>query len=182
MFRDIIDEKMKTIFKKRKTIAQMKIVKEKKVHIKSIKFNFIELIHLRKIVVQIVSFRLMYTVVCSTMNVFIDDVKIKTLFNNDVKIYYMSKRLTDATQLFIRQKINIVMINFIDERARFFNICESIFVNIKNIIISIFIFVIEHSNHDLFLDHFFQRIVRMNVVNINNDSLKMILYLLNDEK
>ena len=30
MFCDIINKKMKTIFKKRKTIAQMKIVKEKK--------------------------------------------------------------------------------------------------------------------------------------------------------
>ena len=30
MFHDIIDEKMKTIFKKRKTIAQMKIIKKKK--------------------------------------------------------------------------------------------------------------------------------------------------------
>ena len=51
MFRDIIDEKMKMMFKKRKMIVQMKIVKEKKMHVKSIKFNFIELIHLKKIVV-----------------------------------------------------------------------------------------------------------------------------------
>ena len=51
MFRDIIDEKMKTMFKKRKAVAQMKIVKEKKMHVELIKFNFIESIHLRKIVV-----------------------------------------------------------------------------------------------------------------------------------
>ena len=51
MFRDIIDEKMKTMFKKRKTIAQMKIVKEKEMHVESVKFNFIELIHLKEIVV-----------------------------------------------------------------------------------------------------------------------------------
>ena len=50
MFHDIIDEKMKTMFKKRKTIVQMKIVKEKKVHVESIKFNFIEFVHLKKIV------------------------------------------------------------------------------------------------------------------------------------
>ena len=51
MFRDITDEKVKAVFKKRKVIAQKKIVKEKKMHVKSVKFNFIELIHLRKIVV-----------------------------------------------------------------------------------------------------------------------------------
>ena len=51
MFRDIIDEEVKVIFKKRKMIAQKKIVKEKKMHVKSMRFNFIELIHLKKIVV-----------------------------------------------------------------------------------------------------------------------------------
>ena len=50
MFRDITDEKVKTMFKKRKVIAQKKIVKEKKMHVKSVRFNFIESIHLRKIV------------------------------------------------------------------------------------------------------------------------------------
>ena len=73
------------------------------------------------------------------------------------------------------------MMNFIDERACFFNICESIFVNIKNIIISTFIFVIEHLNHDFF-DRFFRRIVWRNIINIHNNLLKIILYSLNDEK
>ena len=74
------------------------------------------------------------------------------------------------------------MISFTDERARFFDVCKSMLINIKNIIISISIFVIERSNHELFLNRFFQRIVRMNVVNMNNNSLKMMLHLLNDEK
>ena len=51
MFRDIIDEEIKTVFKKRKVIAQRKIMKEKKMHVKSVKFNFIESIHLKEIVV-----------------------------------------------------------------------------------------------------------------------------------
>ena len=160
----------------------MKIVKEKKMHVESIKFNFIESIHLKEIVVRVVFFRSMYVVVCSIMNVSIDDVKIKTLFDNDIKINCMLKRLIDATQLLIRQEINIIIMNFIDERARFFDVCESIFVNIENIIIFAFIFVIERSDHDFFLNRFFQRIVCMNVVNMNDDLLKMILHSLNDEK
>ena len=132
----------------------MKIVKEKKVYVESIKFNFIESIHLKEIVVRIVFFRLMYVVVCSTMNVSIDNVKIKMLFDNDIEINYMSKRLIDATQFFIRQEISIVMINFIDERIRFFDVYESIFVNIENIIISTFIFVIKRSNHDFLFNRF----------------------------
>ena len=142
------------MFKKREMIVQMKIVK-KKVHVKSVKFNFIELIHLRKIVVRVAFFRLIYVVVCSIMNVSINNVKIKTLFDNNVEINFISKKLTDATQFFIRQEINIVMMNFINERIRFFDVCKSILINIENIIISIFIFVIQYSNHDLLLDRSF---------------------------
>ena len=72
--------------------------------------------------------------------------------------------------------------NFTDERARFFDVCEFIFINIKNIIISIFIFVIKQSNHEFLLNDFFQRIVRINAVNIINNLLKIMLYSLNDEK
>ena len=89
------------------------------------------------------------------MNVSINDIKIKTLFNNDVKINCISKKLIDATQFFIRRKIYIVIRNFIDERICFFDVCELIFINIKNIIISIFIFMIERSDHDFLLDRFF---------------------------
>ena len=136
----------------------MKIVKKKKMHVESIKYNFIELIHLRKIISRVVSFRLIYIIVCLTMNVFIDDVKIKTLFNNDIEINYMLKRLIDATQFFIRQKINIVMMNFVDERVHFFDVYKSIFINIENITISIFIFVIERLNHDFLLNYFFNEL------------------------
>ena len=79
----------------------MKIVKEKKMHVKLIKFNFIESIHLKKIIARVVFFCSIYVVVYSMMNVSIDDVKIKMLFDNDVEINYMLKRLIDATQLFI---------------------------------------------------------------------------------
>ena len=114
MFRDIIDKEIKIMFKKQKAIVQMKIVKEKKMHVKLIKFNFIEFIYLRKIIARIVFFRLMYVVVCLIINVFINDVKIKTLFNNNVEITYILKRLIDATQFLIRQRINIVIMNFIN--------------------------------------------------------------------
>ena len=75
----------------------MKIVKEKKMHVESIKFNFIEFVHLKEIVVRIAFFRSIYIIVYLTINVFINDVKIKMLFDNDVEINYMSKKLIDAT-------------------------------------------------------------------------------------
>ena len=74
------------------------------------------------------------------------------------------------------------MISFINERARFFNIYKSIFINIESIIILIFIFVIKRSNYKLLFNRFFQRIIRINAVNMNDNSLKIILHLLNDQK
>ena len=50
MFRDIINEEVKAVFKKRKMITQRKIVKKKKMHVKLMKFNFIKSIHLKEIV------------------------------------------------------------------------------------------------------------------------------------
>ena len=70
-------------------------------HIKSIKFNFIESIHLRKIITSVAFFRSIYVVICFMMSVSIYDIKIKTLFNNDVKINCILKRLINTTQLFI---------------------------------------------------------------------------------
>ena len=124
----------------------------------------------------------MYAVVCLTISVSIENIKVKALFDNDVEVNCMSKRLTNSTQLFIRQNINIVMMNFTDERARFFDICESRLISIESIIILISIFVIKRSNHELLLNRFFQRIVCISVVNMNDNSLKMMLHSLNDEK
>ena len=74
------------------------------------------------------------------------------------------------------------MMSFTDERVCFFDVYESMFINIENIIISTSIFVIERLNHELLFNRFFQRIARINVVNINNNLLKMMLHSLNDEK
>ena len=51
MFRDINNEKIKTMFKKRKMIAQKRIMKEKKMHVQSVRFNSIEFIYLKEIVI-----------------------------------------------------------------------------------------------------------------------------------
>ena len=116
------------------------------------------------------------------MNVLIENIKIKALFDSNVEINCMLKKLTNLTQLFIRQEINIVIMNFINKRVCFLDIYESIFINIESIIISIFIFVIKRSNYEFLLDRFFQRIIRMNIVNMNNDSLKIMLRSLDNEK
>ena len=135
MFRNITNKKIKTMLKKRKIIALLKAMKKKKMHVNSIKFNLTKSVHLKKIVARVIFLRFMYVVIYLMMNVMIKNIKTKTMFDNEVKINCMFKRLIDAAQLFVRQNINIIMINVIDKRARFFNICEAISINIENIII-----------------------------------------------
>ena len=108
--------------------------------------------------------------------------KIKAMFNNETEINCMFKRLTNAAQLFMCQNINIIMINVINKRTRFFDVCEIVFININNITISIFVFVMKCSDHELLLKKIFQRVVCKSSINMNDKSFEMILYSLNKKK
>ena len=74
------------------------------------------------------------------------------------------------------------MVNVIDEQSRFFNMYKAVFINIDSIIISISIFVMKRSDHELFLKRFFQHTVYMSSININNELFERILYSLNEKK
>ena len=60
--------------------------------------------------------------------------------------------------------------------------CEAVFRNIDNITISISVFVVKRSNHELLLKRLFQRAARINSINMNDESLEMILHSLNEKK
>ena len=182
MFQSIIDEKIKTISKEKRIIAQSKDIKEKKVHVDSMRLSLTESVHLKEIVIRVVFLRLMYVVVCLIVSVMIENIKIKTMFNNEAEINCMFKWLIDVVQLFMRQNISIIMINVIDERTRFFNVCEAVFISIDSIIISISIFVVKRSDHELFLKRPFQRAACISFINMNNELFEMILHSLNEKK
>ena len=182
MFCSIIDEEIKTISKEKRIITQSKDIKEKKMHVDSMKLSSTKSMHLKEIVIRVVFLHFIYVVVCSIVNVMIENIKIKTMFNNEAEINCMFKRLIDVAQLFMCQNINIIIINVIDERTRFFNVCETVFINIDSIIISISVFVVKRSDHELFLKRLFQRAARMNSINMNDESLEMILHSLNEKK
>ena len=61
------------------------------------------------------------------------------------------------------------MINVIDERARFFDMCETVFISINSITILISVFVVKRLNYKLFLKRLFQRTARMSFINMNNE-------------
>ena len=151
-------------------------------HVDSMKFNSTKSVHLKNIVTRVTFLRFIYTVTYSIVNVTIENIKIKTIFNNEAEINCIFKWLIDAAQLSVRQNINIIMINVINERARFFDVCETVLISINSITISIFVFVVKRLNHELFLKWFFQRAARISFINMNNKLFKMILHSLNEKK
>ena len=151
-------------------------------HVNSIRLSSTKLIHLKKIVTCVVFLHFMYIVACSIVNVMIENIKVKAIFDNEAEVNCMFKRLIDAAQLSVRQNINIIVINVINERARFFNEFEIVFININSITISISVFVVKRSDHEFLLERFFQRAARMSSINMNDESLEMILHSLNEKK
>ena len=86
----------------------------------------------------------------------------------------MFKRLINIVPLFVHQNISIIIINIIDERVRFIDVCKTVFINIDSITISTSVFVVKRSDYELFLKEFVQRTARINFINIKNKSFKMI--------
>ena len=182
MFRNITNETIKTMSKKRKIIASSKTLKKKKMHVNLIRFNSTKSMHLKEIVIRVVFLCFMYIVVYSTMNVMIEDIKTKTMFNNKIEINCIFKRLIDVAQLLTRQEINIIIITIINEQTHFFDVYKMISINIENVIVSISVFIVKRLNYELFFKRFFQRAVCINFININNKFFKMILHSLNEKK
>jgi hypothetical protein len=111
----------------------------------------------------------------------IENVKIKILFDNEIEINCISKRLIDETELIVRHDIAMFMIIVIDDCAKFVNICDDLKVRLKNAHIIISIFVIEKSDHDLILRKFFERATRMSSVNMNDELLKLMIHFDDDD-
>ena len=151
-------------------------------HVDLIRFNSTKSVHLKEIMTRVTFLRFMYVVIYSIVNVMIENIKIKAMFDNGAEINCIFKRLIDAVQLLIRQNINITMINITDERARFFNTCKTVSINIDSNTISISVFVMKRSDHKLFWKRSFQCTTRINSINRNDESFEMILYSLNKKK
>ena len=82
----------------------------------------------------------------------------------------------------MHQNINIIIINVINERARFFDVCETVSISIDSIIISISVFVVKRSDHEFHFKRLFHRTAYMSSININDESFEIILHSLKKEK
>ena len=96
MSRSIINEEIKIILKKREFIALLRTVKKKKMHVNSMKFSLTKSMHLEEIIVRVIFLCFMYIIAYLIISVIIKDVKIKTIFNNKIKVNCILELLIDV--------------------------------------------------------------------------------------
>ena len=83
--------KNKNNFEKKNIITQLKEHKKKKIHINLMRLNSMKSIYLKEIVIRIAFLHFIYVVVFLIVNVITENIKIKTIFDNETKINYMFK-------------------------------------------------------------------------------------------
>ena len=60
-------------------------------HVDSMKLSSTKSVYLKKIVTRVAFLRFMYVIVCLIVNVMIENIKIKAMFDNETKINCMFK-------------------------------------------------------------------------------------------
>ena len=86
IFRNIINEKIKTMSKEKRIIAESKHIKEKKIHIELMKFNSTKSVYLKEVVIRVAFLRFIYVIACSIVNVIIENIKIKMILITKLKL------------------------------------------------------------------------------------------------
>ena len=78
------------------------------------------------LIIRIAFLKTMCVVICSKAFVFVDDVKVKTLFDNEVEINCINKKLTNEVDLSIRHETIMFMIVVIENNVKFVDICDDL--------------------------------------------------------
>ena len=146
------------------------------INVSSICNDITKAMHMNDLIVRISSLKAMCVVACSKTFVSIENVKVKTLFDNEVEINCINKRLVDEANLFIRHETIMSMIATTNDNVKFVKVCDDLKVRLREVIIITSIFVILKSNHDLILERFFERVARMSSTNMNDESLKLVMH------
>ena len=128
------------------------------------------------LIMRIAFLKAMCVVTCSKAFVFVDDIKVKTFFDNEIEINCINKKLTNERDLSIRHETIMFMIVIIENNVKFVDIYDDFEIRLRNATIIVFIFIVIKSNHFLILKRFFERFVKMSNTNMNDDFLELIIH------
>ena len=117
-----------------------------------------------------------YTVEISKAIVSLIEQSIKTLLNSDVKICMMIFEILNRCNRSMRNNSKLHVINVIDDKVFFEKMCENAKINLKNIIVRIFIFVIKNDDHDFIFETSYKRKTMFSLKYFVDKSCKIIIY------
>ena len=94
-FKIINDTKFETLIKNKKIISRIKIKKTKKIYINLFTLFTNESIYINKLIIRITFFRNIYAIVYFIIYIDIENYRVKTIFDNKIKINYIFKKLVN---------------------------------------------------------------------------------------
>ena len=98
------------------------------------------------------------------------------MFNSDVEICIMTFETLNRCDFSMRNDSKYHVISVIDDKIFFERMCENAKINLRNIIVRIFIFVIKNDNHDFIFETLYERKAMFSFRYFVDESCKIIIY------
>ena len=123
-----------------------------------------------------------YAVEISKIIVSLIEQSIKILLNSDVEICIIIFEILNPCDFLMQNNSKFHVISVIDDKFFFEKMWENAKVNLKNIIVRIFIFVIKNDDHDFIFEILYERKVMLSFRYFIDKSCKIIIYSQCDTK
>ena len=108
---------------------------------------------------------------CPMVRATIFDTRVKALIDSGAEICLMARRTAEAIGLPIRIGQNLSMVAATGQKSKFVGVCTDVPVEIGDIVTTVHVLVVDHSDYDLILGRPFERRSRMRTVNNDDGSL-----------
>ncbi len=124
---------------------------------------------------------ILYAMTCSRIQVLMnDEIYVKTLLDNDVKINVMSETFVAKAQLFMWRNIQLNMIKVSEAKTNIIECCNDVKIDINEAKLMISIFVIESNEYTLILSKSYERKTCLCINNTSKETCEMTV--INDDE
>ena len=112
---------------------------------------------------------MMYAAECLKLSAKIENEFFDTLYNTDAEINIMIKTAVNAVKLFIQSDSMMDLMMYDDENCLFVKMCLNIEVDCREVKCYTSVFVVEKAVYDLLLKRFYQIVIQMKQIKMNDE-------------